>query len=271
MSFYHVTVLVRGANGQLGTLTKDITQVFLVEFACELLDRLANLGHSFQDAFFEIEAKGVKATSAHNPQDPFARQDALVSVLHPIDQGLISPDELEARWFVDVALEVHAEGHVMQWLTDAHPRLIQHMLPSVTEDQAVALKRSDACKEDLSGHLTALSGFRLEPGRRGRADHVSYINVYTTDKSATYQQHDGAYKRRTGQDLLPGPFKKFIRDVDTVASTFAECAGFGGVVQNSAAHMEARVGLLYAEDALTDIPDELVTQSILAVDSAIWW
>ena len=178
-NYQHALNLARGAGGQIGTVTHDIPPGALPDFADVFLEKLATLGAGFQDAFFEVEARGIKAHTLHNPGDEGERREALEALLSPLDLSLVPAEEARNQWFVDAALDIYQPGYVLQWLSAAHGRLVRHALPHLQPDMEDALLRSQHYHHDASGHLTDLAGFRLEPRSRGRADHVVYVNVYT--------------------------------------------------------------------------------------------
>ncbi len=273
-NYRHATTLARGRGGQLGTITNDLPQFVLEYFAPLFLENLAAMGEQFEDAFFEVEARGVKLQTVHDPADEDARREALEKLLTPLDLTLVPEEEVRTRWFVDVALDIHQEGYVLQWLTNAHARLIRHALPaqaSRADNVGDTLVKGTHFHRDLSGHLTDLAGFRLEPRSRGVRDHVVYMNVYTTDKAATYQQNNGVYRRRGSYDLVPGKMDKLLADIETINSTFMECAGRDGVIQDGTARFEIRVNAAFARESLTAMPEELLEQSVLAVPASMWW
>ena len=261
----------RGQRGRFSSVSFDILPGYLEVFAPALIRRLNDMGGHFRDAFFELEAKGIKGTSFHDPSDAAARTLSLERVLDPLDISKFKDEELKTRWWVDVALEVHEAGRVLLWLSEAHTRLIRHVLPNITPEQATALVRGQSYKQDFNAHLTAISGFRLEPRSRGRADHVSYINCYTTDKAVTYQTNPGLYRRRTSSDLYPKKMRKLLEDIHEISNTFSRCAGREGTTQDGCARIEVRVNIHFARKSLTSISDQLIQLSVLSVPSVLWW
>ncbi len=263
--------LSRDAHGHICPVARDIPPGLVQQFATEFLTRLATLGTRFQDAFFEIEVKGVKGTSLHDPSDAAARTAALRLVLDPLSIADIPAEELESNWFVDVALEVHEPGQCIVWTTEGHCRVIQHALPSLTLEQALSLTRSSNFTLDPTAHLTSFAGFRLEPGRLGSSDHVTYLNVYTTDKAATYQLNNGIYRRRHCTDLLPNNVEKLLQDIDQITETLSVCGGVHGDTQDGAARLEARVNIAFVEDSLVGLPFNVMDHCVIAVPSVLWW
>ncbi|KAM5530101.1 hypothetical protein V8D89_016230, partial [Ganoderma adspersum] len=263
--------LSRDARGRLCPVSHDIPPDLIQQFATEFLTRLEALGPRFVGAFFEIEVKGVKGTTLHNPSDPDARSAALDRVLDPLVLRDIGAAELATDWFVDVALEVHEPGHCLMWSTEGHSRVIEHTLPSLDEEQAQSLTHSSKFILDPAAHLTAFAGFRLEPGRLGSSDHITYLNVYTTDKAATYQLNNGVYRRRSCTDLLPKNIDKLLEDIDKITETLSICAGDDGDTQDGAARLEARVNIAFAEETLISMSTEVIDSCIIAVPSILWW
>ena len=263
----------RDNRGRLSPVSHDIPPTIVQEFATKFITNLESLGPRFAGAFFEIEVKGVKGASLHNPSDPAARTAALARVLDPLSLRGIDDDELETDWFVDVAIEVHEPGHCLMWTTNGHPSIINHSLPSLNEDQAESLTHSSRFKLDPAAHLTTFAGFRLEPGRLGSTDHVTYLNVYTTDKAATYQLNNGIYRRRTCTDLLPKNIGKLLEDIDQITDTLSICGGHNDTCEthDGAVRLEARVNIAFAEESLTSMPDSVMESCIIAVPSVLWW
>jgi hypothetical protein len=101
---------------------------------------------------------------------------------------------------------------------------------------------------------------------------VTYINIYTTDKSATYQLHKGLFKRRKPWHLFPNKIDTLLEDMEKMAETFRTCGGnqtVDGLEGN--ARLEVRVPLDLAEKTLVDIPDGLIQKSLVAFDCPTFW
>ena len=262
----------RKAGGQFGSVTHLLPVNVLARFAEQLFSRLDRLGEGYRGAFFEIEVKGVKTTSMHNASDDDNRRAALNSVLAPLNMDLVSPQEQNRSWYIDVALEVHHDGYAMQWLTGSHHHLLSHVLPSLAAREIQLLHRSSRFYEDLSGHLTDLAGFRVTTRTSGQRDNIVYISVYTTDKAVTYQTAPGGmYRRRRYYDLFKTKREALIEAADNITVTFADCGGRLGVVQDSAARIEVRVKFAHAFNTLRDLPNDLVQRTVLPVQSEVWW
>jgi hypothetical protein len=180
-----------------------------------------------------------------------------------------------AEWVVDVALEIRQEGHVIQWLTSAHRRLLKYVLPSAENEQIDVImtsKKHYLC--DLSAQLDDLGGCRVEPGSREKKDEVTYISIYTTDKSATYQLHSGIFAHRQACDLLPGKIDKLVKDMDNMGEVFRACCGDGeddSEGLEGCARLEIRIPLANANDVLLTFPGDLLQASVISIPLRVWW
>jgi hypothetical protein len=269
VSYAAAMIQNRGEGGRFHYSSVDMASHHLEEFATNLI-RLFDQHDDFKDAFFLHELRGTKSVSLHDPSQAWERRDALDHLLNFVDVGTIDFDD----WTIDVALEIRHAGHVVQWLTNAHRRILEFVLPSADEVQISAiLKSKKQYKCDLSAQLRDLGGCRVAPGSRGKQDNVSYINVYTTDKSATYQLHVGVFRRRQASELLPGSIQKLIDGVAEISEVFGQCAGevANEDAQEGCGRLEIRVPLRMANQVLIDLPDDLVQASTVSVDRVVWW
>ncbi|KAH9911527.1 uncharacterized protein B0H18DRAFT_1128572 [Fomitopsis serialis] len=93
------------------------------------LRRYMNRIPQFQGAFFYHEVRGAKGGTHHDPEDDDDAEFALQDVFGHLDFDQITDDDLNHRWFVDVALEVRRPGHVVHWRRDNMERIIRHAVP----------------------------------------------------------------------------------------------------------------------------------------------
>ena len=260
--------LYRDQKGQFHFGTLDFPSHLLYKLGSKLLE-LFQKQDGLQDAFFVHELRGTKGVSHHNPHDAQQRCAAMENVFHLFDMSLIRPED----WVVDVALEIQYEGHVLQWLTKGHRRLLQFLLPSTPEskiDSILASQSQYHC--DLSAQLKDIGGFRALPGSRGKDDNVYYINIYTTDKTATYQLHKGIFMRRQAWHLFPASIGRLIKDLERIVEIFCLCGNsprVGG--QEGNARLEIRVPFSLADKVLLKMPDSLVQDSLVAFDCKLFW
>jgi hypothetical protein len=256
--------LYRDQNGLFHFGTIDFSARLLGQFGDRLLE-LFEQHEGLKGAFFVHELRGMKSTSHHDSCAEGERAAALADVLHMFRRDKLRPED----WLVDIGMEVRHEGHMLQWLTSAHRRILQVLLPSASHEQIDAvLKSNTQYRCDLSAQLGDLGGFRALPSSRGKADSVSYINVYTTDKSATYQLHDGLFMRRKPWHLFPAHFTRLVKDVARIAEQFT-LFGREGLEGNG--RMEIRVPLHLAEKVLLCLPDNLIRDSMASFDCTTLW
>ncbi|KAG2062943.1 hypothetical protein BDR04DRAFT_1039491, partial [Suillus decipiens] len=260
--------LYRDRKGQFHFGTLDFPFHLLDKLGSKLLE-LFQMQNGLQDAFFVHELRGVKGVSHHNPLNAEQRQLALDRAFHLFDMSRIRPED----WVVDVALEIQHKGHILQWLTKGHRRLLQFLLPSAPQDKIDSILTSQSQYHlDLSAQLEDVGGFRAHPGSRGKDDNVHYINVYTTDKSATYQLHDGIFVRRKPWHLFPASIGKLAKDLERIAEIFCLCGDspkVGGHEGN--ARLEVRVPLCLADKVLLQIPDSVVQDTLITFDCKLFW
>ena len=218
---------------------------------------------------FEVEIRGTKGAYSFPFDDPAERDRSFNLIMEVLNTN--SLHNHLSSWYIDIGVEISHPGHVVQWLTSAHPRLLTHSLPSIPQVEAERIASLATFNEDLSGHLSDLGGFRVVPGHRGEQDRVVYINAYTTDKAVTYQLHKGIFSAHRPKELFPGGIEKLCKNVDEMTSTFATCAGNSREQQDGTAHLELRVKLESITDTLTQFPDDLIAVSTISIPDHVWW
>lgn len=260
--------LYRDDHGQFHFGTIDFPPRLLKKFAARLLE-LFQMREELKDAFFVHELRGTKGATHHDPHDADQRRAALEDAFHAFDTNLFKVE----NWVVDIGVEICYPGHVLQWLTKGHRHVLEFLLPSATADKISAVLNSPTQYHcDLSAQLNDIGGFRSLPASRGAADRLIYSNIYSTDKSATYQLHSGLFKRRKPWHLFPDKADKLLADIEKIADTFRACGGsqtVDGLEGN--ARMEVRVPLDIANQTLVDIPDGLIQKSIVAFNPPTFW
>lgn len=260
--------LYRDTNGRFHFGTVDFPANLLGSLGMKLRE-LFQMHENLKDAFFVHELRGTKGSSHHNPTNAEDQQRALDGVLDLFNRDLIKDED----WVVDVGIEVRHEGHVLQWLTTSHRHILEFILPSASEENITAVLASrQQYHRDLNAQLEDLSGFRALPASRGKADGVIYVNVYTTDKSATYQLHEGVFRRRKPWHLFPASIRTLLQDVHRIAGIFHRCGGStkqAGLEGN--ARMEIRVPLNKADDVLLGLPDSLVQTAVASYECPLYW
>lgn len=272
LNYEMAMLLYRDEGGRFHHGTIDLPSHLLPTFATELLERLQkHEREEFHDAFFLHELRGTKSATHHDPTNEKARNTAFNAVFHQFCMEKLNPQD----WFVDVALEVYQPNCVLQWLVQGHRRILRFVLPSARDDQLDAILQSKSQYTlDLSAQISDLGGFRALPGSRGKDDQVTYINVYNTDKSATYQLHSGIFKRRKAWHLFPNNIKRLGADLESVANAFRSCGGAGDsskpVIEGNA-RMEVRVPLSVAREFFIKVPHQLIRHAVVAYDCTTYW
>ena len=240
----------------------------LVPF-CEALRSHLETIDSFKDTFFCHELRGLKGGTSHTQdEDGMSIEEAFDAFFDNLDTTRIDED----NWLIDVALEIHDPGRVVQWSRSAHSTILKYILPSLDSDQIQRLQNRQTFHLDHVAQLDDFAGFRCEPGRWGTQNGVEYINVYTTDKCPTYQLHSGLWRRRTCKDLLPKALDKLLEDLVKMSMTYKSCSGSqGDLPQEGCARLEIRVPLMLAQMALCDPPKELLRQCTFSIPTSLWW
>ncbi|KAH9851665.1 hypothetical protein C2E23DRAFT_732632 [Lenzites betulinus] len=260
--------LYRGSNGQYHFGSIDIPAGSLDDFA-EAFRSNMHRSHRLGVPFFQVELRGTKGMYSFPFADLEAREEALNNMLDHLNMAS-ERNHLE-RWYVDVGMEVVRPYHVVQWLSGAHEQLLSHALPGLSPIDISHLHHGSLFSEDISGHLFDLAGLRCHPGARGRSNKVAHVNIYTTDKSVTYQLHRGAFTAHPVSSLYPGTLPKLLSDINTIAKMFTQCAGASGQTQDATARFEIRVGMEKALTTLTTFPDEILRASAICIPNSIWW
>lgn len=236
-------------------------------FSKKLMEYLGQ-HEDLKDAFFVHQFRGTKAAYRHDPKDPAAQQNALDLLYKVLRRDLINPKD----WYIDVGMEIRIPGHVLQWRTSCHARLLAFLLPNGNNVENIVKGSSAIYNCDLSAQISDLGGFRSHPESRGKADQVSYINVYTTEKSVTYQHHDGVFRRRRAWNLFPAYAQKLVLDTDYIQSVFHECSGYlEAPVQEGSARIEVRVPLSTYHQTLATVPPDHIINDILKFPPNIFW
>lgn len=264
VTYSAMTTLFRDTKGSFHFNSFDIPGKLVAGFGAKLLELLEE-HDDLKDAFFVHELRGTKSSCHHNPGNADERKAAMEDVFDVFDTELFDPHQ----WVVDIGLEIQQEGRTLQWLTEGHQHILAYLLPLAPENLISAVLQSKTqyfC--DISAQLGDLGGFRALPGSRGKLDMVSYINVYTTDKSVTYQLHKGIYRRRKPWHLFPVSISQLIKDMGTIGGVFQSCAA-DGIEGN--ARMEIRVPLGIADAVLTQLPYEVIHTAVVSFPCKTLW
>ena len=239
--------------------------------------RLEDFGHAllarvharpgFENAYFGHELRGLKGGTAHEDEGRHP-EEAFNTFFEHIDTDHIN----EADWLVDVGLEIYDPENVVQWSRHSHSAILKYLMPSITDAELRKLRKQNSFHLDNVSQLDDFAGFRTEAGAVGKRHHITYINVYTTDKCATYQLHTGIWRRRKAKDLFPKKLDKLMKDLDIMSKTYKSCAGDAGQpAQEGCARLEICVRLSRARHALRNTPQDAIAGWTYSVPPVIWW
>ena len=243
-------------------------------FSTQLREKL-NHHPPFQNSFFVHEWRGIKGYTRHDASITGDCDSALLAALEDIDLSQWRPDGSGNKWFIDVGVEVHSDNQVLQWRTDAHLAILEYALPTAALGDIQRAMTRKSFQVDHSAQLYGLGGFRWEVPKSlfGEQD-IRYVNVYTTDKSATYQLHPGAFRRHRSDDLFPDKIEKLMKDIDTLSVVYEECAGERGSPPHySNARLEVRLALAegHVNQKFRDVSRDLVNSTVVGFDPKDWW
>ncbi|KAH9019250.1 hypothetical protein EDB85DRAFT_1873281, partial [Lactarius pseudohatsudake] len=266
VDYHSAMVQAHDTFGRLHYGSLAVPPISLVEFCDALIGRL-NAIPDFEKAYFCHELRGLKGGTSHTDEGRHP-EAAFGTFFENIDMARIDQN----NWFVDVGLEIFDPEMVVQWSRHAHSAILKFIMPSLSSDELQALQARRTFHLDNVCQLADFAGFCCEPGRFGNRHHVSYINVYTTDKCPTYQLHTGIWRRRRCKDLLPKSLEKLIQDLETMSRVYKSCAGTEEKPpQEGCARLEIRVPLARAQDTLRNPPEALIAGWTYAVSPIVWW
>ena len=144
-----------------------------------------------------------------------------------------------------------------------------------------ALMRSNKFLIDYNSQLYDFAGFRVTTGRKGVADGVSYVNVYTTDKTSMYQLHWGTYCRRSPKDTLAEKdLDSILQTVNNLLGLYDKCADIArgmGDGQELGGNMEGctrfkvRVKGGSINTALASLSASFLNMTTFAIPLEVWW
>ncbi|KIP01488.1 hypothetical protein PHLGIDRAFT_80512 [Phlebiopsis gigantea 11061_1 CR5-6] len=269
----------RGVQGHLYFPTFDIPPGDLEAFGNKLREQL-KLIPTFQDSFFLHEWRGIKGGCIHDGEDDEEVDNSLDQAFDAIDISMLTQPLDPDSWYVDIGLEIQCPGHIVQWLEDAHTTILHYALPQHNQREIRSILRSPKFHVDTAALLYDLAGFRTEVTPKHEGDSIVYLNVYTTDKSVTYQLHTGAFRRHKAEDTLPSTIGRLIQDMETLGEVWDTCAGSGKMIADSRRQQTAlqqynncgyrtRWCILIEKTKLAD--DEKIRAALLAQFKLLVW
>lgn len=254
-------------SGHLAYQTKIVSAWLIDGLVNEMRSKIEESDTEWaKDFVFLHTLRGTKHGTQHQP----TRNAAEVALLDYLNKANILETAMSSGdWYVDVALEFSSEEvHCLQWKTSSHYHLVRALL-DISEDNArrITERGSSKYSRDVSSHLPAVSGCRIEPGSRAQGSYEAvYYHMYTTDKSLTYNPEGGHHGKAITMSqamgtIQPPPFIVSLLDTYTKA------------IENNAsnARLEVRVPITKAARVLIRFDPNLIRRSLLLFRRDEWW
>ncbi|KAJ3555821.1 hypothetical protein NP233_g12116 [Leucocoprinus birnbaumii] len=218
-----------------------------------------------KDFFFVHSVRGLKHGYYHQVTEAGAQHflDDFVR-----DCRLVRNAHLLGDWWIDVGIEISSDiGDCVQWATGNHRDVVQQALFIPDEDaNRITSLSSSKYSRDLASHLSAVSGFRIEPGSaHGPLDAV-YLQAYTTDKAVVYNT-EGTHHAKfltISEALSQDQPCKTIEGLYDIYEKAKEA-------NSSNARLEVRVPWHHATDALMTFDAGVIRSSLYAFTPQEWW
>jgi hypothetical protein len=258
-------------NGVSTFSTYPLSEDSLEEFGDSLRSELRDHGVDWaMDFKFMHYLHAVDGSTRH---DQLHRKHALAQFLRSAGLNILldnhnnlrCPDDDE--WWIDVGLEVAHQGHCLEWRTDSHASVVECVLRTTREQsQEITSFASPKYRRDLSTHLIDVSGCRIEHVQLQDRYTVAFLQMSTTDKSPTYRPC-----RRVHGKAIRG------NQILTAKEPPALCHALYDVYRNAARHHDSSarihvvVPLQYGLSILRSLPDDVIRQSLLLFERAVWW
>ena len=257
----------RDIAGHIHTGTLELASPLHSAFVQHLGVQL-NQYEQFKDFFFCHEWRGMKGGTIHDPSSSDACDSAFTFTIKDLDVAQLDLNQ----WWIDTAIEISTPNRVLQWKADSHAVLVAYCIPTITAEESLELLASEEYYKDIASHIYSLAGFRASVHTQGADAGVCYINIYTTDKSSTYQLHAGAFRRHRASELLPDSIATLIKDVETLKTLYYNLAGLDGdTVQPGAIRAEARIKLANCADFMRYFPPDPLFNTFISLPAFEWW
>ena len=269
-SFASVMTLYQDQQGRIHEGSLDIPSELLFHFAPAYLNCLAALRPYFWDAYFVHEFHGWKGTTVHNPLDGDAREAALGKLTDILRMHLVD----ESQWHIEIRLEFGTPSHVITWSNEGHYTLLSHCLPSTPMHQIRHLINKTADIDHMM-HLGDLIGFQVLLGAKERADLVSYVQAYTTEKAVSYQLHNGLFTPIETKSLFSKQnLNNLLKKIERMSAVIFDCTADGqdhNWTHEGATRVETRVRCSKALTSFTSDPQEIIEDCLVATPVKYWW
>ncbi|KDN38063.1 hypothetical protein RSAG8_09748, partial [Rhizoctonia solani AG-8 WAC10335] len=234
--------------------------------------------------FFAIEMRGTKnqAGSVHPPpENAFATPEGDIDYSNPraqaVEQVLQNFDTAQFQpgcWYLDLATRITVSdtkdnpSACTFAISDMHAHLLAHFTGLDWDDCVKHVEGGHGrYSKDEVAHLNNISGARFF-GRVSDETGVCYIQIYTTDKSVTYNVSLPNHAQRTNARVMVKSFESEVQHfVDPLINAFRNSSQSHGV----ALRIESRVDFFAYPYVHLHIPDHLVRRCIYRLDRHIFW
>lgn len=224
-----------------------------------------------EDCFVMHTIRGTK----HGTKHSYNRYAASLALDQFFEKAYLPRQIIEqsiqdgAKWYVDVGLEFSSSlDFCFQWKTTSHFHLVKEVL-KIPEQRAshITTLSNSKYQRDISSHLPAVSGCRIEPGSRDEGIFGAvYYQQYTNEKSLTYNPEQGNHGKaiKMAQAMGEQQPSLFVQELYTLYRTAM-------TTNSSNARIEVRVPFCHATTALLQLDYGVVTSSLLAFTKHVWW
>lgn len=283
------------SSGRYDLRTVDIGQHYAENWSTSLREKIVSHPNLGGEAFYLIQIRNTKGSTVHQVLRPSADEfsmnewetQELVAFGDLFKNLTYSWQELsdpEAKWHVDVAIEISSSQHTVHWYRPSHFSILQYVL-RISEDTARNYQRGHAFKTDAVSSLSDCAGFRMLVPRNLHAEdgtegtQARYIQAYCTDKTPTYNAGRTTHSNDlSGKALMRALRCQSITDSDcsslvnwlnSARQIYLECYRQG---QQGSARLEVRVPLVIARHMLRyGLPTSLLSSCTLKFPCELLW
>ena len=200
--------------------TIDIPSFGIKDFGAVLLEEVRKYSWG-RRAYFVHQFRGQKGATAHAPAQV---NDMDREFFHGMNEAEVR--EHADDWYFDVGIELRKPGYVLQLSQEGHLNVLMHMFPAVPVGALERASRSNSFKEDLVAQIGGLAGFRYSTSDEiHELSGIAYCQAYTTDKSATYQLHNGIFTQFYANRLYPKGINWVIKRLRGMEEIYLRCSG----------------------------------------------
>jgi hypothetical protein len=253
-------------SGHMAYQTKQIASWQLESLTRTLRSTLQENGVDWAEGYFYSHTiRGTKHATRHS-MNREAAEIALNEYL--LESKINSSATTRGSWYIDVGVEYSTADTCLQWTTSSHFHIVKNVL-RIEDAHARRITSLGSTKysRDMVSHLPAVSGCRIEPGVMAQGEFQAvYFQMYTTDKAITYNPERGFHGKAITMSAAmgttqPAVFLEGLHELYKDAMTES----------SSNARVEVRLPFSQAKEALLDIDEAVVRNSLLEFTKDEWW